>query len=75
MKIEQLKSLNEDEVAMLWFMVNKVSPQVLAGIEMELMLFTSIRHDKLIQRIDLCEKFIKEEHKHIFVSLKNKLSS
>lgn len=72
MTLSQLHSLNEDEVALLWFIINKVNPPVLSW-EMDPLLFCSINHTKLVNRILQCDKFIKPEHMDKFTSLKNKL--
>ena len=48
MKLDHLDSLTEDELAMLWFCVNKVNPSVLTGIELEPSLFVAIKHKKLM---------------------------
>jgi len=71
---EQLKSLTDDELAMLWFIVNKVNPPVLANIEMEPILFTSINHRRLIDRVLKCKVHVKPEHMPVFDGLMNKLA-
>lgn len=73
MTIEQLHSLSDDETAMLWFMVNKVFPPAIRDIEMEPSIFTSIKHGWIVQRILNLKENVKEEHKPIYESLKNKL--
>jgi len=72
MTLSQLHSLNEDELALLWFIINKVSPPVVCW-EMEPSLFCSINHQKLINRINQCDKFVKPEHMDKFTSLRTKL--
>lgn len=72
MTLSQLKSLNEDEVALLWFIINKVNPSVMSW-EMDPSLFCSIKHNRLVDRIRQCDKFIKPEHMDKFTSLKTKL--
>lgn len=72
MTLSQLDSLNEDELALLWFIINKVTPTVMSW-EMEPSLFCSINHTKLVNRIIQCEKFIKPEHMDKFTGLKSKL--
>lgn len=72
MKIEQLKSLTDDELAMLWGCINIVKPTVM-NIELEPQLFTSINHKKLMDRLTGCKKLLKEEHHEIFDGLLNKL--
>jgi len=73
MKIEQLKSLDEDELAILWYCVNKIEPVVLAGIELEPEVFTSINHKSLMNRLTNCRINIKEEHHQVFDGLVAKL--
>lgn len=73
MKLEHLESLTEDELAMLWFCINKVNPPVIAGVELEPSLFVSIRHKKLMDRILQCAQHVKEEHQSVFAGLVNKL--
>lgn len=73
MTLSQLHSLDEDEIALLWFIINKVNPPVVSW-EMDPSLFPSINHQKLMDRVLQCEKFIKPEHLSKFSSLKNKLS-
>lgn len=75
MKLEHLESLTEDELAMLWFCINKINPPVLSGVELEPSLFTSIKHKKLMDRVLQCAQYIKEEHKSIYVGLINKLKN
>lgn len=73
MKLEHLESLTEDELSMLWFCINKVTPSVIAGVELEPSLFVSIRHKKLMDRILQCTQHVKEEHQSVFNGLVNKL--
>lgn len=73
MTLQQLRSLNEDELSILWYCVNKVPPQVLAGVELEPSLFTSINHRKLMNRLTNCRILIKEEHRQVFDGLMDKL--
>ena len=72
MTLSQLESLNEDELSLLWFIVNKVNPPVMSW-EMEPRLFCSIKHNRLVDRIRQCEKHIKPEHMDKFTGLKLKL--
>jgi hypothetical protein len=73
MKFDHLDSLTEDELAMLWFCVNKVNPSVLSGIELEPSLFVAIKHKKLMDRLLQCAQYVKEEHHSVFTGLVNKL--
>jgi hypothetical protein len=71
---EQLNSLTEDEMAMLWFIINKVHPPVLMNIEMEPTLFTSINHRRLVDRVLKCKVHVKPQHMPVFDGLMNKLA-
>lgn len=73
MTTEQLKSLTDDETAMLWGIVNLVNPPVMQGVQMEPSLFPSIKHKMLMDRVMQCKKFLKQEHYEIFDGLVNKL--
>lgn len=73
MTLEELHSLNEDETAMLWFMVNKVFPPAIKDIELEPSVFTAIKHRWIVNRLLTLKENIKEEHTPIYDSLKNKL--
>jgi len=73
MKLEQLKSLTEDELAMLWFCINKINPPVLAGVELDPELFVAIKHKKLMDRLLQCAQHIKDEHRSVYAGLMNKL--
>ena len=73
MRIEQLKSLDEDELAILWYCINKIEPTVITGIELEPELFTSINHKALMNRVTNCRLNIKEEHHQVFDGLVAKL--
>lgn len=73
MTLQQLKSLNEDEISILWYCVNKVNPPVLAGVDLEPSLFTSINHRKLMNRLTNCRILIKPEHLSVFDGLMDKL--
>jgi len=73
MRIEQLRSLTEDETAMLWGIVNLGIPPVIAGVQMDPELFPSIRDDKLKQRVNQFDKYVKPEYSELYNSLKSKL--
>jgi hypothetical protein len=73
MRIEQLNSLTEDELAMLWGFVNIVKPVIIQNVELDPSLFTSINHRKLMDRLINSKKLLKEEHHPIFDGLVNKL--
>jgi hypothetical protein len=72
MKLEQLYDLNDDELSMLWFMINKVNPPSLP-YEADPCLFVYINHQRLVDRIKQCGQFVKDEHQHIFNGLKAKI--
>ena len=69
----QLKSLTDDDIAMLWGIVNLVNPPVMQGVQMDPSLFPSINHKMLMDRVMQCKKFLKQEHYEIFDGLVNKL--
>ncbi len=73
MRLEQLHSLTEDEIAMLWGIVNLGVPPVIACYQMDPELFPSIRDDKLKQRVNQFDKYVKPEYSQIYNSLKSKL--
>ena len=74
MTIDQLKSLTEDELSMLWFCINKVNPPILKEIELEPVLFPSINHKKLMNRLNQCKVHIKAEHQQVYDGLVSKLT-
>ena len=73
MKLDHLDSLTEDELAILWYCINKIEPPVLSGIELEPEVFTSIKHKKLMDQLLQCGQHIKEEYHSVFAGLINKL--
>lgn len=73
MKLEQLQSLTEDEQVMLWYFVNKITPPVLENVELDISVFTGIKHQELLNRITQGESLVKEEFKPIYDSLKAKM--
>lgn len=73
MKLDHLDSLTEDELAILWYCINKTEPPVLSGIELEPEVFTSIKHKKLMDRLLQCGQHVKEEYYSVFAGLINKL--
>ena len=73
MKLDHLDSLTEDELAILWYCINKIEPTVLSGIELETEVFTSIKHKKLMDRLLQCGQHVKEEHNAVFTGLVAKL--
>jgi len=73
MRLEQLHSLNEDELAMLWYCINKIDPPVLAGVELDPEVFPSINHRKLMDRLTNARITVKEEHLPLFDGLVAKL--
>jgi hypothetical protein len=73
MRLEQLHSLNDDETALLWYCINKIDPPVLAGVELEPAVFTSINHKHLLERLEKSRCQVKEEHHPLFDGLVAKL--
>jgi len=74
MRLEEFKSLTEDEIAMLWYAVNKTTPPVLAGVELEPSVFCAIKPHAIRSRVDQIELAVKDEHKSIYESLRQKLN-
>ena len=73
MRLEQLYSLTEDETAMLWGIVNLSTPPVISAYQMEVELFTAIKDEKLKQRVNQFDKYVKPEYIELYNSLKAKL--
>lgn len=74
MRLEEFKMLSEDELAMLWYAVNKTTPPVLAGVELDPLVFCSIKPHAIRDRVDQIELAVKDEHKSIYDSLRQKLN-
>lgn len=70
---EQLKSLSEDELILLWGLINIINPPLLRNLHLEPIEFLSINHKALVHRIKNCKSFIKDEHLPLFDGLVNKL--
>jgi len=73
MTLQQLNSLNDDELSILWFCINKVDPPVLTGVDLVPSIFPAINHKKLMNRMAKCRMMIKSEHMEIFDGLIDKL--
>ena len=73
MRLEQLYSLNDDELAMLWYAINKTEPSIIKDVEIDVELFCAIKHTSIVDRINKIESLVKDEYKEIFNSLKSKL--
>lgn len=73
MRLEEFKSLTEDELAILWYAVNKTTPPVLDGVELEPSVFCAIKPQAIRNRVDQIELAVKDEHKSIYESLRQKL--
>ena len=73
MTLDQLQSLSEDEVTMLWGIVNMGNPPVLTGQELEPTLFPFIKENKLKDRVIQFDKYVKPEYIGIYTSLRSKL--
>ena len=74
MTLDQLQSLSEDEVTMLWGIINMGNPPVLTGQELEPTLFPFITENKLKDRVIQFDKYVKPEYIELYSSLKSKLS-
>ena len=73
MTLDQLQSLSEDEVTMLWGIINMGNPLVLTGQELEPTLFPFIKENKLKDRVIQFDKYVKPEYIELYSSLKSKL--
>lgn len=73
MKLEQLSALTEDETALLWGIVNLATPPVINAYQMDVELFTAIKDEKLKQRVNKFDKYVKPEYIELYNSLKAKL--
>ena len=73
MKLEQLSALTEDETALLWGIVNLATPPVINAYQMDVELFTAIKDEKLKQRVNQFDKYVKPEYIELYNSLKVKL--
>jgi len=73
MTLDQLHSLTEDEVTMLWGIVNMGNPPVLSGQQVEPSLFPFIKDHKLKERVIQFDKYVKPEYIGIYTSLRSKL--
>ena len=73
MTLEELQSLNEDETAMLWFMVNKIGRPAIHGVELEPSVFPSISRYWLTEKILASKDSVKPEHMSVYESLTSKL--
>lgn len=73
MRIDQLTSLTDDELSMLWGCINLVEPKILNAYTLDPELFVTIRHSRLMDRLMYCKPKIKQEHQLIFDGLLNKL--
>lgn len=74
MRKEQLESLSDDELAILWIAINKTNPPILGGLEMEPELFCYVKHVAILRRIDNMETSFKEKHKEVIDRLLQKLT-
>jgi hypothetical protein len=73
MTLDQLYSLTEDEVTMLWGIVNMGNPPVLSGQQVDPELFPFIKDHKLKERVIQFDKYVKPEYIGIYTSLRSKL--
>ncbi len=73
MTLEQLHSLSEDEITMLWGIINMGNPPVLTVEQLEPSLFPFIKDHKLKDRVIQFDKYVKPEYIELYNSLKSKL--
>jgi hypothetical protein len=74
MTLDQLHSLTEDEVTMLWGIVNMGNPPVLSGQQVDPELFPFIKDHKLKDRVIQFDKYVKPEYTALYTSLRSKLN-
>lgn len=72
MKLERLKSLNEEELSMLLYMLNTIAPRLLP-YEVTKNVIPYIKNRYLEFLIKSFESHVTEDGKHIFSCLKEKL--
>ena len=65
--------MNEDEISMLWYIINKLTTPIISGIELEPTLFTSIDNRALIDRVVQAQSSVTEASLPIYDSLKLKM--
>lgn len=73
MRLEQLYSLTEDEMDMLWYIVNVLKPKILKNADLEPRDFVSINRELLVKRVTNSRQFIKEEYFPILDGLISKI--
>jgi len=73
MTIQQLNSLSEDELLILWFCINKIDPPTLQGVDLVPSLFPTINHKRLMNRVAKAQHHIKPEYTEVFNGLISKL--
>jgi hypothetical protein len=69
---QTLATLNEDEISMLWFIFNKLSP-VITAVELPPQCFSSIKQSAFLEKVNAAATSVKPEHRPIYVSMCNKL--
>ncbi len=73
LRLEYLNSLNEDEQALLWTIINYTGKKPIANVDMELSTFVALPAEIVNAKIIAAEKLIVAEKQPILHSLKNKL--
>jgi len=69
---KKIKSLTEDELAMLWGIINEMHPKILT-CNIDISIFPSIKHRFLIHRLECAAAHIKPEFKEIYDNLLRKM--
>ncbi len=73
MTLAQLEDLNEDELAMVLYVVNHIAPPVVPQMTFEPRNLTWFKHDELIKKMLNSFSRLKPEGHAIYVSLMQKL--
>ena len=69
---EKVRSLSEDELSLLWGIINVIQPKILSAT-IDVSIFSSIKYSHLHKRLQYAEQHIKPEFKDIYQSLVSKL--
>lgn len=69
---EKIKSLTEDELAMLWGIINELHPKILT-CNLDISIFPSIKYRFLMHRLGHAAAHIKPEFKEIYDNLLMKM--
>jgi len=73
MTIDQLHTLDENEIIILWYCINKIEPPILSEQELTPEMFPIIDHRILMDKLTGCKLSIKDEYQELFDGLISKL--